>query len=67
VALGKEFFLKKYDVFAECLAILALGKLSVTVLSPSMSLFFCRGSTGHSAKALPSAREKALGKLLFAV
>jgi hypothetical protein len=40
VALGKAFFKKKYDVFAECLAVLALGKLSVTVLSPSMSLFF---------------------------
>jgi hypothetical protein len=67
VALGKAFFKKKYDVFAECLAVLAFGKHSVTVLSPSVLLFFCRGSTGHLAKALSSARQKALGKHLFAV
>jgi hypothetical protein len=31
------------------------------------SVFFCRGLTQHSAKALPSARQKTLSKELFAV
>jgi hypothetical protein len=67
VVLGKAFFKKKYDVFAECLVVLALGKLSVTILSPSVSLFFLPRVNWALAKALPSDREKALGKHLFAV
>jgi len=37
-----------------------------TIPSPPQFHFFCRGSWWHSAKCLPSTRQKALGKLGFA-
>ena len=48
-ALGKQ------AVFAECLVVTTLGKVTVTVILPCHLFFFCRGPSRHSAKCLPSA------------
>ena len=57
--------LVKVRGFAECLTVMALGKASITITWPSS--FFFRETSQHSAKALQSARQKALDKQLFAV
>jgi hypothetical protein len=60
-ALGKEGRL------CQCLATVALGKIAVTVTWPSFFFFLWREPLRHSAKSLPSARQKILGKELFAI
>jgi hypothetical protein len=57
--------LGKITVFAEC-QILALGKSSVICPVPSWRLKFAERRALRSAKALPSARRNALGKVPFA-
>jgi len=44
-----------------------LGKATVTVNWRRQATFLCRVVYGHSAKPLPSARQKTLGKEAFAV
>jgi hypothetical protein len=44
----------------------ALDKVPVNVISPVTSTFLCRVLSWHSAKSLPSARQKTLGKEVFA-
>ena len=65
VALGKEFFGKKYT-FCRVPDTSPLGKGDVRRAVSIRTTFLCRVLTWHSAKALPSARYIALGKEPFA-
>ena len=53
--------------FAECPPREVLCKATVTVNWRRQATFLCRVVYGHSAKPLPSARQKTLGKEAFAV
>jgi len=57
--------LGKVYSFAECLAVMALDKVSVFITWPSR-YFFSREPLRHSAKTLQSARQGALSKQAFA-
>ena len=63
---AKKFSKKKLKNLCRVPAGLALGKAAVNGAGAVTVPFLCRVLTRHSAKPLPSARQKALGKGCFA-